>query len=336
MKPGSMAPDPVGFADSRCLVTGGLGFIGSNLARRLLELGADVLVVDSLIPEYGGNLQNIAGIEKDLHVNISDVRDVHAMEYLVQGRDYLFNLAGQVSHIESMENPFIDLEINCRSQLSILEACRKRNRDLKIVYAGTRQQYGRADYLPVDEHHPQHPTDVNGINKMAGEWYHILYNNVYGIRACSLRMTNTYGPRMLVKHSRQTALGWFVRQVLDDGEVQLYGTGEQLRDYTYVDDVVEAFLRAAASEETNGQIFNLGGLRPISHLELLHTLIEVAGSGSYRLVPWPPEKLRIDIGDVYSSYQRIEKVLGWRPVVDLQAGLTDTVAFYRANKSLYW
>ncbi len=336
MKPASVTTTPVNFAGSRCLVTGGLGFIGSNLARRLLELGADVLVVDSLIPEYGGNLQNIAGIENELHINIADVRDTYAMEYLVQGRDYLFNLAGQVSHIESMENPFIDLEINCRSQLSILEACRNRNRDLKIVYAGTRQQYGRADYLPVDERHLMHPTDVNGINKMAGEWYHILYNNVYGIRACSLRMTNTYGPRMLVKHSRQTALGWFVRQVLDDGEVQLYGTGEQLRDYTYVDDVVEACLRAAASEASNGQVFNLGGLRPVSHLELLQTLIEVSVSGSYRLVPWPPEKLRIDIGDVYSSYQRIEKVLGWRPAVDLRAGLTDTVAFYRANKSFYW
>ncbi|MBA3948089.1 MAG: NAD-dependent epimerase/dehydratase family protein [Herpetosiphonaceae bacterium] len=336
MKPASVTTTPVNFAGSRCLVTGGLGFIGSNLARRLLELGADVLVVDSLIPEYGGNLQNIAGIENELHINIADVRDTYAMEYLVQGRDYLFNLAGQVSHIESMENPFIDLEINCRSQLSILEACRNRNRDLKIVYAGTRQQYGRADYLPVDERHLMHPTDVNGINKMAGEWYHILYNNVYGIRACSLRMTNTYGPRMLVKHSRQTALGWFVRQVLDDGEVQLYGTGEQLRDYTYVDDVVEACLRAAVSEASNGQVFNLGGLRPVSHLELLQTLIEVSGSGSYRLVPWPPEKLRIDIGDVYSSYQRIEKVLGWRPAIDLRAGLTDTVAFYRANKSFYW
>lgn len=324
------------FRGRRCMVTGGLGFIGSNLTRRLVELQAQVLVVDSLIPQYGGNLFNLAGVQDRVQINIADIRDIHAMNYLVQDQDYLFNLAGQVSHIDSMENPFIDLEINCRAQLSILEACHKHNPAIKIVYAGTRQQYGRPDYLPIDERHLMHPTDVNGINKMAGEWYHILYNNVYGIRACSLRMTNTYGPRMLVKHNRQTALGWFVRQVVDDAEVQLFGSGEQLRDYTYVDDAVDACLRAAASELTNGRVFNLGGLRPVSHHELLTTLIDVAGSGSFRLVPWPPEKLRIDIGDVYSAYDRIKEVLGWEPRVDLREGLVYTVDFYREHRAQYW
>jgi UDP-glucose 4-epimerase len=234
------------YAGKRCLITGGLGFIGSNLARRLVELGAEVLIVDSLIPEYGGNLHNIAGIESHLRVNIADVRDEHSMGYLVRDHHFLFNLAGQVSHLSSMQDPYTDLEINCRAQLSILESCRKFNRDLKIVFASTRQIYGRPAYLPIDIRHPVRPVDVNGINKMAGEWYHILYNNVYGIRACSLRLTNTYGPRMLVKHNLQTALGWFIRLVLDDQELQLYGDGMQLRDYNYIDDVVDAFLRVGA------------------------------------------------------------------------------------------
>src|SRR5512137_1818693 len=217
-------------ANKDCLITGGLGFIGSNLARRLLDLGAEVTLVDSLIPEYGGNLFNIAGIEDRVRVNISDVRDEHSMCALVQGQDYLFNLAGQTSHLDSMTDPNTDLEINCRAQLSILEACRKHNPSIKVVYASTRQIYGKPDYLPVDERHLLHPTDVNGINKMAGEWYHILYNNVYSLRAVSLRLTNTYGPRMRVKDARQTFLGIWLNQVLKGEPILVYGDGKQLRD----------------------------------------------------------------------------------------------------------
>ncbi|MGB9723260.1 MAG: NAD-dependent epimerase/dehydratase family protein [Chloroflexia bacterium] len=324
------------FAEKKVLITGGLGFIGSNLARRLVELGARVLLVDSLIPSYGGNLFNIHGIEDRVQVNIADVRDEHSMDYLVRGHDLIFNLAGQVSHIDSMQDPYTDLEINCRSQLSILEACRRHNPEVKILYAGTRQQYGRPHYLPVDENHPMHPTDINGVNKMAGEWYHIVYHRAYGLRTCSLRLTNTYGPRMLVRHNRQTALGWFIRLALDDQEIPIWGDGRQLRDYTYVDDVVDAFLRAAASDQTDGQVYNLGGRRPISHLELVETLIAIAGSGRYRLLPWPPERQRIDIGDVYSSYRRIQETLGWEPQVELEEGLRRTVEFYRKYKEKYW
>jgi len=324
------------FFGKQVMITGGLGFIGSNLARRLVELGAQVFLVDSLIPAYGGNLFNIHDIEDRVQVNIADVRDVHSMDYLVRGHDIIFNLAGQVSHIDSMRDPYTDLEINCRSQLSILEACRKHNPEVNILYAGTRQQYGRPNYLPVDEDHPQQPTDVNGVNKMAGEWYHIVYHQVYGLRTCSLRLTNTYGPRMLVKHNRQTALGWFVRLAIDDQEIQLWGDGQQLRDYNYVDDVVDAFLRAAASDRSDGGIYNLGGRRPVSHLELIETLVGAAGSGRYRLVPWPPERKRIDIGDVYSSYQRIQETLGWEPQVSLREGLERTTAFYREYKPHYW
>lgn len=324
------------FEGKRVLITGGLGFIGSNLARRLVELGADVLLVDSLIPEYGGNLFNIHGIEDRVRVNIADVRDEHSMNYLVRGQDFLFNLAGQVSHIDSMRDPYTDLEINCRSQLSILEACRKHNPEIKIVFASTRQIYGMPDYLPVDERHLLHPTDINGINKMAGEWYHIVYNNVYGIRATALRLTNTYGPRMRVKDARQTFLGWWIRQLIEGQELQIFGDGRQIRDFNYVSDVVEAMLLAAADDDANGQVFNLGGDEPINLLNLAKLLIELNGGGSYRIVPFPPERKAIDIGDYYGDYRRIQGKLGWRPRVPLREGLARTLAYYREHREHYW
>lgn len=329
-----------GFNDAyrgkRVLITGGLGFIGSNLARRLVHLGANVLLVDSLIPDYGGNLYNIVDIRDKVTINIADVRDESSMNYLVQGQDYIFNLAGQVSHIDSMRDPFTDLEINCRSQLSILEACRKNNPSVKIVYASTRQLYGVPDYLPVDERHLLHPTDVNGINTMAGEWYHIVYNNVYGIRACSLRLTNTYGPGQLVKHNRQGFVGWFIRQAIDGERIQIFGTGQQRRDFTYVDDVVEAFLLAGASDDANGQVYNLGGLEPVSLIKFVQLLLELCPDASYEIVPFPEDRKRIDIGDYYGSYSKIRYALGWEPKVPLREGLRRTVEFYRVNKQYYW
>lgn len=319
----------------RVMITGGLGFIGSNLARRLVFLGADVMLVDSLIPQYGGNRRNIAGIQDEVRVNIADIRTQPTMNFLVQEHDYIFNLAGQVSHLDSMTDPFTDLEINCRSQLSLLEACRHNNPAVKVIFAGTRQQYGKPDYLPIDERHLMHPTDVNGINKMAGEWYHILYNNVYGVRATSLRLTNTYGPRQYVKDARMGFIGYFIRKAVLDELITIYGTGEQIRDFNYVDDVVDAFLRVGASEEANGQVFNLGGT-PISHVDLTELLVKIAGSGSYSLVPWPAERKVIDIGDVYSSYDKIERALGWRPRIGLEEGLRRTVEFYRQEGQYYW
>jgi UDP-glucose 4-epimerase len=324
------------FVGKRCLITGGLGFIGSNLARRLVELGADVLLVDSLIPEYGGNLFNIHGLKDRVRVNIADVRDEHSMNYLVRDQDFLFNLAGQVSHTDSMRDPYTDLEINCRSQLSILEACRKNNPQIKIVFASTRQIYGAPDYLPVDERHLLHPTDVNGINKMAGEWYHIVYNNVYGVRATSLRLTNTYGPRMRVKDARQTFLGWWIRQLIEGQELQVFGDGRQIRDFNYVPDVVEAMLLAAANEGANGQVFNLGGDEPVNLLNLAELLVELNGGGSCRIVPFPPDRVRIDIGDYYGDYRRIQGKLGWRPRVPLREGLAQTLAYYGEHQEHYW
>ena len=250
------------------LITGGLGFLGSTLARRLVQEGANIKIIDSLVPDYGGNLFNIKGIESNVHVNISDVRDRYSINYLVRDQDILFNLAGTLSHVDSMADPFTDLEINCTSQLSILEACRQNNPKIKIVYAGTRNQYGKAKYLPVDERHPLEPTDINGINCNAGEYYHLLYNNVYNIKACSLRMTNTFGPRHQMKHPRQGVLNWFLRQLIDGETIKLFGTGEQIRDTNYVDDVVEAFLLTGASDKVWGQVFNLGGT-PVSLKEFV-------------------------------------------------------------------
>ena len=329
------------FSGKKVLITGGLGFIGSNLAIRLVDLGADVLLVDSLIPDYGGNLFNIEPIKDRVRVNIADVRDVSGMNYLVRGQDYLFNLAGQVSHIDSMHDPYTDLEINCRAQLSILEACRYNNPDIKIVYASTRQVYGAPEYLPVDEKHLLRPTDVNGINKMAGEWYHILYNNVYGIRAVSLRLTNTYGPRLLLKHGRQGFAAWFIRLAIDNQEIQIFGDGRQVRDLNYIDDAVEALLLAAVYDGANGRIFNLGNTPPVSLLEFVRTLLDVCqelgvGKGGYRLVPFPADKKRIDIGDYYADYSKIQKTLGWKPAVSLREGLSRTAAYYIEHREHYW
>ncbi len=319
----------------RVMVTGGLGFIGSNLARRLAALGADILLVDSLIDDYGGHLFNIDGIESKVRVNVADIRQATTMNYLVRDREVIFNLAGQVSHIDSMRDPYTDLEINCRSQLTLLEACRNHNPAAKVVFAGTRQVYGKPDRLPVDETHLVRPTDINGINKVAGEYYHLVYNNVFGVRACSLRLTNIYGPRQLVRHNRQGFIGWFVRLVVEDKEIQIFGDGQQLRDFVYVDDAADAFLRAGATDEVNGQVFNVGGAQPISHLELVDLMIETAGTGTYRLVEWPADKKVIDIGSFYADSTRFRTTTGWEPATTLRDGLAQTIAYYRQHLPRY-
>src|SRR5687768_5749884 len=317
------------------MITGGLGFIGSNLAWKLVDLGARVLIVDSLIDDYGGNLFNICGLEDRLRVNVADVRQQSTMNYLVRGQDVIFNLAGQVSHIDSMRDPHTDLEINCRAQLSILEACRNYNAGVKIVFAGTRQVYGKAESLPVSESHLVRPADVNGINKAAGEYYHLVYNNVFGVRACSLRLTNVYGPRQLLKHNRQGFIAWFIRQAIEDREIQIYGDGRQIRDFVFVDDCADAFLRAGASDASNGQVFNVGGFEPIAHRDLVELLISTAGSGRYRFVEWPPEKKAIDIGDFYADSTLIRNTLGWQAATPLRDGLQRTLDYFRKHLQHY-
>jgi len=316
------------YGDKNILITGGLGFIGSNLAHKLVELGAEVTLVDSLIPEYGGNLFNIDGIEDRVKVNISDVRDEHSMKYLVQKQDYLFNLAGQTSHFDSMQDPFDDLDINAKSQLFILEACRQHNPGVKIVFASTRQIYGKPEYLPVDESHPLRPVDINGVNKLAGEWYHLLYNEVYGIRTSVLRLTNTIGPRMRVKDARQTFLGLWIRLLVEGKPFDVWG-GNQLRDFTSEEDAVDALLLAAASEDGNGRAFNLGGNRVISLKDLADLLVEINGGGEYSIREFPQERKLIDIGDYYADYSLVQSTLGWEPKVSLHQTLQNTLDYYR-------
>ena len=325
-----------GLSGKRVLVTGGLGFIGSTLARALVEAGSEVVLVDSLIPEYGGNLANIRGIEEQVTVNISDVRDEHSLRYLVRDHDVLFNLAGQTSHFDSMRDPVTDLEINCRSQLAILEVCRAHNPGIRIVFASTRQIYGRPRYLPVDEEHPLAPVDVNGINKTAGEWYHLLYGQLYDLRVSVLRLTNTYGPRMRVRDARQTFLGTWLRSAILGEELLVFGDGRQRRDFTYVDDAVRAFLLAATRDEAVGEVFNLGDDDPVDLVALAELLIEVNGSGSYRLVPFPPERSAIDIGDYFGDFAKIRGRLGWTPEVPLREGLARSLDFYREHGARYW
>jgi len=319
----------------RVLITGGAGFIGSNLAHRLVALGADVLIIDSLIPDYGGNLFNLNDIKNRVTINISDVRDENAMHYLVQDRDIIFNLAGQVSHLDSMRDPYTDLEINCRSQLSLLEACRKHNNGVKVVFAGTRQVYGHVDQMPVTEDHLVRPVDVNGINKVAGEYYHLLYNDVFDIRTCSLRLSNIYGPRQLIKHNRQGFIGWFIRLAVENQEIEIFGDGSQIRDLVYVDDAAEAFLLAGASEQCNGNVYNVGGSEPTQLNELVALLIKVTGQGRVTHVPWPAEKKSIDIGSFYTDSTKFTSAVGWIPQVSLEQGLQETVAYYRRHLDQY-
>jgi UDP-glucose 4-epimerase len=329
-----MTSPKLDYAGKKVLITGGLGFIGSNLARRLVEMEARVALVDNLGPDYGGNRRNIAGLEHRLEVHVRDVRDERAMSALIRGQDVLFNLAGQTSHMDSMEDPYTDLEINCRAQLSILEACRKHNPAIKLVFAGTRQVYGRPDRLPVDERHILRPVDINGVHKMAGEWYHILYNNVYGIRGCSLRLTNTFGPGMRVKDARQTFLGLWIRLLVEGKPFEVWD-GHQKRDYTYVDDAVQAFLLAGASDAANGRIFNLGGPGVWTLLETAELMIQANGGGRYVVRDYPAERKSIDIGDYYADHGAIRESLGWRPTTPMPEACANTLAYYRRDLKHY-
>ena len=324
------------FDNARVLITGGAGFIGSSLARELVHLGAKVTIVDSLIPSYGGNLANISDIRDQVWLNVSDVRDPHAMKHLIQGQDYLFNMAGQTSHVDSMSDPYTDLDINVKAQMTILEAARKHNPGIRIVFASTRQLYGRPRYLPVDEKHPTIPVDVNGINKLAGEWYHLLYSEVYGIHCSCLRLTNTYGPGMRVKDARQTFLGIWIKLILTGQTIKVFGDGKQRRDFNYVNDVVSAFLLAATKDEAVGMVINLGSDEVINLCDLAEKMIEINGGGEWEVVPFPSERKAIDIGDYYSDWTRARELLGWLPKIGLDEGLSETLEYYRKNGSNYW
>jgi len=324
------------YAGRKVMITGGLGFIGSNLARELVGFGSHVTIVDSMLPNYGARLGNVSDIRDVIDLNISDIRDTHSLQHLLRGHDVIFNLAGQTSHLDSMTNPYTDLEINCASQLSLLETCREVNPHARIVFASTRQIYGRPRYLPVDEDHPIQPVDVNGINKTAGEWYHMLYGRVHGMNVTALRLTNTYGPRMRIADARQTFLGLWVRAVVKGEEITVLGSGTQLRDFTFIDDAVHAFLLAGADPRADGRVYNVGGGPPISLRDLAEMVIELAGGGTYAFAPFSADLKVIDIGDYYADASRIRSELGWEPTTPLEEGLARTIAFYRSEELSQW
>ena len=324
------------YRGEKVLVTGGLGFIGSNVAIRLVESGATVTIVDSMHPTCGANYFNVEPIKKDVEVIEGDSCNLELMSKLVRGKRFIFNLAGHVSHIESMQEPFEDLQMNAVAPLTVLEACRHENRDARIVYSGTRQAYGRPEALPVVETQLLKPVDVNGVSKMAGEWFHMVYHQAHGIHAVSLRLINTYGPRQLVKHPRQGFVGWFIKQAIEKEEIQVFGDGQQLRSFNFIDDVVDALLLAGSDDRLNGDYFNLAGVQPVSLEEFVKILLKAAGGGSYRIVPFPPEKKVIDIGSVYSSAAKFNAVTGWNARVRIEEGLPPTLEYYRRNRAHYW
>jgi len=315
------------YAGKTVVITGGAGFIGSNLAMELVRLGASVSLIDNMMTGHGGNLANLSAIRDLVTLNVSDVRDEMSLEYFIRNGDVVFNLAGQTSHMDSMADPFTDLKINTEAQISLLESCRRHNPSARIVFASTRQIYGRPSELPVTEEHRLEPVDANGINKMAGEWYHVLYHRVYGLKTTSLRLTNTYGPRMRIKDARQTFLGIWIKSTVQHGEFEVWG-GEQLRDYNYVTDVTHAFLLAAAEDAAIGKIYNLGHHEVVSLAETAKALVGVAKTGTYRVCPFPKERKSIDIGSFYSSYEKIKSELGWVPRVKLSEGLSRTLDYY--------
>jgi UDP-glucose 4-epimerase len=323
------------FHGRNVLITGGLGFIGSNLAIKLARYGANVTIIDSLIPQFGGTFFNISPVRGQVAVNISDMRDPHSLDILVAGKDYIFNLAGQVSHGDSMRDPQLDLGVNCVSTMNLVEACRKHNPSARLLYTSTRQVYGRPQKLPVGEDHPTVPIDVNGINKLAAEYYHLLYDATYGIRSTVLRLTNTFGPRQHIRGNRQGFATVFIRQALCGETISLYGGGNQLRDFNYVDDVVTALLLAITHAQCAGHVYNLGSRRPYSLVEFVDVLKKHC-TFKVESVPFPEDKKIIDIGNYYGDFSRFQALTGWQPTVDLDEGLERTLAFYREHKEVYW
>lgn len=324
-----------GYGGARVLVTGGLGFIGSTLAIELVRSGAQVIVLDALIPQHGGQLYNVAPVRDRITVELADMRDAQALSRCVRGVDFVFHLAGQVSHGDSMRDPHLDLAVNCVSTMNLVESCRQHNPSARLLYTSTRQVYGKPRSLPVTEAHPTLPIDVNGINKLAAEYYHLLYDRTYGLRSVVLRLTNTYGPRQHIQSDRQGFIGILIRRALRGEALQLFGTGEQVRDFNYVDDVVAAILCAAQTPECYGQVWNLGAPRHHSLLEFAALLSELCNV-SYTTVPFPDDRRIIDIGDYYGDYSAFARATGWHPRIDLPQGLASTIASYREHKDHYW
>jgi UDP-glucose 4-epimerase len=324
------------FKGKSVLITGGMGFIGSNLAIALAHLGAKVTVLDAMIPDYGGNEFNLSPVANQIRVNYCDIRDEMAISYLVRGQEYIFHLAGQVCHLMSLSNPFPDIEMNITGTAILMEACRKYNPTAIVVYTGTRGQYGPSVSLPVNEEAPTNPKGIYEISNLTAEKIIKVYNDVHGVRSVLLRLSNIYGPRSQMQHSRFGVCNWFVRLAMDNMPIQVFGDGSILRDFCYVDDTVDAILRVANTPEAFGEIFNVGSDIPVSFLELVKTIIEVAGQGAWHYAEFSPERKAQEPGDFYSDVSKIYRIAGWKPTTNLADGLNKTIAFYRENQEKYW
>lgn len=324
------------FKGKSVLITGGLGFIGSNLALRLVKAGARVTVMDAMIPDYGGNEFNVQEVASDIRVNFSDIRDENAIIYLVKNQDYVFHLAGQVCHIMSLSNPFPDIEINITGTAILMEALRKYNPEAIVVYTGTRGQYGASVSLPVNEEAPTNPKGIYEISNLTAEKIIKVYNDAHGIRSVLLRLSNIYGPRSQMLHSRFGVCNWFVRLAMDDDTIKVFGDGSILRDFCYVDDCVEAIIKSAIVEEAYGEIFNVGSDIPVSFVELVKTIIEQAGRGKWEFAEFSPERKAQEPGDFYSDITKIRRVVGWEPTTTLADGIKKTIDFYEQYRDQYW
>ncbi|MEO1287655.1 MAG: NAD-dependent epimerase/dehydratase family protein [Chloroflexota bacterium] len=324
------------FAGKRVLITGGMGFIGSTLALKLVALGADVTVVDNMAAGYGGNLFNIAPIREKVTVNFADIRDVHVMNYLVKDQDFIFHLAGQVDHILSQRDPFPDISINIKGTAVIMEALKQHNPSAKLIYTGTRGQYGAAISLPVGEDAPTNPKGIYEISNLTAEKIIEVYHNVHDIQSILLRLTNIYGPRAQMLHPRYGVVNWFVRLAVDDDTIKVFGDGKIKRDFLYVDDCIDAILQASLTDDAYGEILNVGIDTPTDFIELTETLIDVASTGRWEFAPFSPERKAQEPGDFYSDISKIRRIVGWEPTTSLADGLRDTVDYYRQHKQHYW
>ena len=324
------------FKGTRALITGGMGFIGSNLAIALVELGADVTIADAMIPGYGGNLFNVEPIRDRVTVNFCDIRDVNVMNYLVRGQDFVFHLAGQMDHVLSLTDPYPDIDINIKGTTVVMEACKHHNPSARVIYTGTRGEYGSAVSLPVSETAPTHPKGVYEISNLTAEKIVEFYNDVHHIHSVLLRITNTYGPRAQMRHSRYGVVNWFVRLAIDGETIKVFGDGQIRRDFLYVEDCVQAILMSAICDSARGEVMNVGVDQPTNFVQLAETLIAVAGSGAWEFAPFSAERKAQEPGDFYSDITKIRRILGWEPVTSLPDGLAKTVRYYRQYKAYYW
>lgn len=324
------------FKGKEVLVTGGLGFIGSNLSIELVKAGANVTIVDNMLPRQGGNLFNIKDIEGNVKINFSDVRNELSMNHLVKGKDYVFHLAGQVNHVDSMRNPLQDLDINCRGTLVLLESLRHHNPFARVIFAGTRGEYGASVKLPVDEEHPTNPMGIYAVTNLTAEKLVLVYDDIYGIKGTCLRITNTYGPRHQMKHDEYGVFNWFIRKAMDNEDIPVFGDGRILRDFLYMEDLVQCLLTIATVDSAYGKVFNVGTGVPVSFIDLAKKIVEITGTGRVELTEFTQERKEVEPGDYYADISLIRSIAGWQPLISLEEGIGRTVDFYRKYRKEYW